>query len=340
MNSSTFFTLNSTDNRANIRISGAAALAVLQLLLNFIPSIILNSLIVASYRHCRHLRTPYNFLYVCFSGLSIFSNIILAILGTIGHPTALRRGVCLYTHLEIKSQHILVYTLPPLTIALINIVQCYVILYGTSKLSFKKVVFLMVAVWSYGVLASLTGVVGYLYTVTQPCDTSGFTQSQHGSRIRIGVVFNSLDVLLIDIPCFFVIVITTITSCGCYFKKAQQSTVNMQRRMLLLPILMIGLFVLTSFLSRLLLPLIPILGHTVNFLLLPITATVITLISQFNSFLFAALLIGLNKNFREGIKTMLKDTRMKICGERTPSGQDIDDIPTVPVVYSNSNLNS
>ena len=338
MNSSTFFTLNSTDNRANIRISGAAALAVLQLFLNFIPSIILNSLIVASYRHCRHLRTPYNFLYVCFSGLSIFSNIILAILGTIVHPIALRRGVCLYTHIEVKSQHVLVFTLPPLTIALINIVQCYVILHGTSKLSFKKVVFLMVAVWSYGVLASLTGVVGYLYTVSQPCDTAGLTQSQLGGRIRNGFVFNSLDVLLIDIPCFFIIVITTITSCGCYFKKAQRSTVNMQRRMLLLPILMIGLFVLTSLLSRLLIPLIPILGHMVNFLLLPISATVIRLISQFNSFLFAALLIGLNKNFREGIKTMLKDTRMKICGERTPSGQD--DIPTVPVVYSNSNLNS
>ena len=336
MNSSTVFTSNFTDNRANIRLTGAAALAILQFLLNFLPSIVLNSLIVASYRHCRHLHTPYNFFYVCFSGLSIFSNVILSFLGTIVHPIALRQGVCLYTHIEVKSQHILVFSLPPLTIAMIDIVQCYVILRGTSKLSFKIVASLMVAVWSYGVLLSSIGVIGYLYTVSQPCDTASLTQSELDGRIRKGFVFNSLDVLFIDIPCFFIITISTITSCSCYFKKAQQSRVSMQRRMLLLPVLMIGLFASTSLLSRFLIPLIPILGHKVNFQLLPISAIVVRLISQFNSFLFAVLLIGLNKNFREGIRTVLKDTRMKICGKQAPSGQD--NIPTVPVVYSNNHL--
>ena len=95
---------------------------------------------------------------------------------------------------------------------------------------------------------------------------------------------------------------------------------------------MISFFLLTTLISRLLIPLIPILGHGFGLSrLIPILGTVLRLVSQSNSFLFAALFIGLQRNFKKGIKTMLKRARMRImrrgaCVRVVPvasvSGQD------------------
>ncbi len=68
--------------RINSRLVGVGVVAVLQFFLNFVPSIALNSLILANYRYCKSLRSPYNLLFVCFSGLSLVSHAVLFILVT------------------------------------------------------------------------------------------------------------------------------------------------------------------------------------------------------------------------------------------------------------------
>ena len=321
-----------TEDTNSGRVFGTILLAILQLLINFVPSTILNSLILASYRHCKELQSPYNLLFVSFSCLSLVSHSILFILGTFVHPIAVSNGVCLYTNVEIKAQHMLVFSLPPLTITLIAFVQCYAILNGVKKLTYKRVVIAISAIWTYGVIVSMVSTTGYLYMIARTCESVNVNLTEGDSRVIIGVVFNTIDAFFIDLPCFVLIIVATITSCSCFYKRSLHPSASVQKRMLFLPILMISFFLLTTLISRLLIPLIPILGHGFGLSrLIPILGTVLRLVSQSNSFLFAALFIGLQRNFKKGIKTMLKRARMRItrrgaCVRVVPvasvSGQD------------------
>ena len=308
-----------TEDTNSGRIFGTILLAILQLLINFVPSTILNSLILASYRHCKELQSPYNLLFVSFSCLSLVSHSILFILGTFVHPIAVSNGVCLYTSVEIKAQHMLVFSLPPLTITLIAFVQCYAILSGVKKLTYKRVVTAISAIWTYGVIVSMVSTTGYLYIIARTChrESVNVNSTEIDPRVIVGVVFSATDAFFIDLPCFLLIIITTITSCGCFFRRSLLPGASVQKRMLFLPILMISFFLLTQLISRLLIPLIPILGHGFGLsILIPIIGTVVRLVSHSNSFLFAALFIGLQRNFKEGMKTMLKRARMRITRRR------------------------
>ena len=297
------------------RVFATILLAILQLLINFVPSTILNSLILASYRHCKELQSPYNFLFVSFSCLSVASHVILFLLGTFVHPIAVSKGVCLYTHVEIKVQHLFVFSLPPLTITLIAFVQCYAILNGVKKLTYKRVAIAISAIWTYGLIVSTMSTTGYLYGISRICESVNLNSTEADTRVIIGSVFNTIDALFIDLPCFVLIIVATITSCSCFYKRSLLPSASVQKTMLFLPILMISFFVLTTFISRLLIPLIPILGHGFGLSkLIPILGTVLRLVSQSNSFLFAALFIGLQRTYREGMKTMLKSARMRIMG--------------------------
>ena len=297
----------------NGRVFWTILFAILQLLINFVPSTILNSLILASYRHCKELQSPYNLLFVSFSCLSLVSHSILFILGTFVHPIAVSNGVCLYTSVEIKAQHMLVFSLPPLTITLIAFVQCYGILNGVKKLTYKRVFIAISAIWTYGVIVSMVSTTGYLYMIARTCEPVNVNSTEIDPRVIVGVVFSATDAFFIDLPCFLLIITTTITSCSCFFRRSLLPGASVQKRMLFLPILMISFFLLTQLISRLLSPLIPILGHGFGLSrLIPIIGTVVRLVSQSNSFLFAALFIGLQRNFKEGMKTMLKRARMRI----------------------------
>ncbi len=213
-------------------------------------------------------------------------------------------------HFEIKAQHFFVFSLPSLTITLIAAIQCYVILAGMKKLTYKRVAVAVVIAWSYGVFVWMISTVGYIYTRSQSCKLTS-TNSTVDERIDIiGTIFNTLDGLFIDIPCFVIISVMTITSCSCFYKKVLNPSTSVQRKMLLLPILMIGFFLFTTILSRSLIPLIPLFRQRLGFL--TALGTLIRLISQSNSFLFAALFLGLQKNFREVVVRMLKSAREKL----------------------------
>ncbi len=297
------------------RLIQVAVLAVLQLFINFIPSTILNSLILASYCHCKNLRSPYNLLFVCFSGLSLVSHIILFILSTIAHPVSVVTGTLyIYLYFEIKIQHFLVFSLPSLTITLIAVIQCYIILFGAKKLTNKRLFAVIAFVWGFGLFVWIISTTGFIYSRSQRYE---FTDTNLNSSSEIdatGIIFVNLDGLFIDIPCFVVIIVVTITSCGCFFKRAHNLSASVQRRILLLPVLMISFFLITNVLSRSLVLLIPLFGRELVFL--PILGIIIRLVSQSNSFLFAALFIGLQKKFREGIVNMLKNVKQKMSSCR------------------------
>ena len=292
----------------------AGTLAVLQLVINFLPSTVLNSLILISYGFFKNLRSPFNLLFVCFSGLSLFSHVVLFILVTFAQPIAIAKDECFrYRHFEIKVQNFLVYSLPSLTVTLISAIQSYIIIAGVKKVTYKRVVVAIISVWSYGVCVWLIGTVGYVYNSIDICGSRSANSTITEAHI-VRTLFSVLDGLFIDIPCFVVILIMTITSCGCFYRKVNNPSINLLRRMLLLPILMISFFFFTTVLSRSLNILVPLfglrrLGLSRSF---PILGITIRLISQSNSFLFAALFIGLQKKFRKGIVEILRGIKQKI----------------------------
>ncbi len=238
-------------------------------------------------------------------------------LTTIVHPIALVTNACLYTYFEFEIQHLLVFILPSLTITLIATFQCYAILAGMIKVTYKRVIIAIVITWSAGLIFSITGSIGYIYTSFRskcgPTPTNATLSKLDFDYLRTAFVI--IDGVLIDIPCFVVILVMTAISCGYFYKYTQNPNAIIQRKMFLLPILMTTFFLFTTLLARFLFPVVIILdrsglGIPRDY---PISiGTLLRLVSQSNSLLFAALFIGLQKNFRKGIVNMLKNVRQRL----------------------------
>lgn len=297
-------------------VTGTTILAILQVFINFIPSIIINSLILASYHHCKKLRTPYNLLFVVFSILSIASDAVLFIFSSIVRPITATSGTgaCVFTFIEIKVQNLLVFSLPPLLIALMACIQCYVIVKGAKKLTHKKITLAIAIMWSYGLIIWTVSTVAFVYNLNKSnCEPDNglnktMRETQHTHRHRtIGRISHTvIDMTFVVVPSFFMILVSTIISCSCFYKKSLNPSSSLQRKMLLLPILMISFSFTTELLSRILITTTSLLDLKV------VTTTTLRLISQSNSILYGGLFIGLHKEFRMGIRTTLRDMKISV----------------------------
>lgn len=298
------------------RVGTITVTGALLFVISYLPSIILNSLIVASYVRCTFLRTPLNLLFASFSGLSLVSHVVLLLIGSVLHPIMILNGVCVWTEVDYAMLSFFVFALTPLTIAVIALFQCLII--GGTVVSYRHAAIALIVTWTYAIVIMLIALIvevtlTLMYSPVRTCTPVGLPQDQREFRVNLRVASNVIQAVLFDIPCFVLITIGTITSCVRYHKNILRREAGLQRRILLLPILMIGFLSFTTLVSRLLVPFVPVFAVRLqNSLLTPISYVLVRLLSQSNSFLFAGLLIFLNKGYRKGIKNVLLDFKKNL----------------------------
>ena len=274
---------------------------------------------MASYVRYRFIRTPLNLLFTCFSGMSLVTHVVMFFEASVAYPISLLNGICIWTEVDNSFLNCFVFALTSLTITMVALLQCLII--GGRSPSYRQVGLALILVWMYVLAISLITLIVEVtlisyYAPQHACAPFTLSQEAQDYRLTVRFALTATRGVMFDIPSLLLSSVSTITSCVRYHKNVIQREQSVQRKMLLLPILMIGSLSLTTLLSRLVAPLIPLFVHNLSRTqinqVVPAFAVVVRLLSQANSFMFAALLIFLNTAYRKGLKMILMDLKKRL----------------------------
>ena len=314
------------------RVHLATSDGVVQFVLVMIPSFILNSLIVASYVRCKFVRNPLNLLFAGFSAVSIVGHVMVTLISFIGFPIGLVRGDCALSETSTFVRGLFILTLGPLTVTCISVAQCLIVVWGRQVVTYRRVVVTLSVVWTYALILRL---ILYVVDVSLVDNNPAFCSTPREERslkLFLRISRNIVAAATIDIPTLIIVIVSTVTSCARYQKHSIRKEGELQRKMLLLPILFSTFLFVTTFLSRFVFSLLPLFLFEPSIRVrvqssIPYVAGTIEFLSISNSPLFAALLIYLNISYRKGIKEILSKA---LCSNRksanrvhpivTPSG--------------------
>lgn len=231
----------------------------LYLLLITIPSFILNGLLLMTFFKVKELRTPSNLLSVHFSVIGL-------IVSTIYSPFAIAAFInvmifceCSVLYYHWVLGHVFHFGLYPLNILILTISYLMILKFSSSILTMFRAVIAIVIIWFISLLSDFPTFfitpsnvfIDCCQTVCNNgsalCDTplqQSFTPRLFSNASNL--YFHIRDFIIILIPSVIVFVVTA-TSYYIYRKSSIKSTISLEVRMLLLPIIMtltIGIYLL------------------------------------------------------------------------------------------------
>lgn len=215
-----------------------------------VPSLALNTLIVASYITTKGLHTPSNLLsvHLCIIGLIVsvfYSPITIA-----AFTTVMTSCQCTVLYFHWLIGHIFHFTLYPLSILLLTISYFVILKFSSSALSFRKVCISLSIIW----LLSTVGHLPIIFltpedTFVECCETICLNETAicNGSIFQTftphtfstaGRIYYNIRVELFIIVPSLLVFITSAAAYYFYKKAVINSGSDLKVRMLLLPVLM------------------------------------------------------------------------------------------------------
>ena len=215
----------------------------------FIPSLVLNGLILITFAKTKKCRTPSNLLSVHMSIIGLISILCYSTLSMPAFTLSIINCECDLTYYKWILAHIFHFALYPFNITAISASYCLILKYSSSILTFRRVAAVLIGMWIVPILGNVPTVFlvplndfvtcceGLCFNDTYICDdlTGAFTPNLFS--IESEVFFIIQDVAFIIIPGILVFVCTALSY---YIFKSSviQPNNSLKRRMFLLPIVM------------------------------------------------------------------------------------------------------
>ena len=221
----------------------------LYIILIFIPSLLLNGLILITFAKTKKRRTPSNLLSVHISIIALISILFYSTLSIPAFALSVINCDCDLTYYKWLLAHIFHFALYPLNIAAISASYCLILKYSSSILTFPRVIAVLIGIWIASVIGNVPTVFlvplhdfvtcceGLCLNDTYVCDdlTGAFTPNLFS--IETEIFFIIQDIVFIIAPCILVFVFTALSF---YIFKSSilHPKSSLKRRMFLLPIVM------------------------------------------------------------------------------------------------------
>ena len=221
----------------------------LYIILIFIPSLLLNGLILITFAKTKKRRTPSNLLSVHISIIALISILFYSTLSIPAFALSVINCDCDLTYYKWLLAHIFHFALYPLNIAAISASYCLILKYSSSILTFPRVIAVLIGIWIASVIGNVPTVFlvplhdfvtcceGLCINDTYICDdlTGAFTPNLFS--IETEIFFIIQDIVFIIAPCILVFVFTALSF---YIFKSSilHPKSSLKRRMFLLPIVM------------------------------------------------------------------------------------------------------
>ena len=214
------------------------------------PSFILNGLILLTFFKAKELRTPSNLLSVHFSVVGIIVSTIYSPFAVAAFINVMIFCDCSVLYYHWFFGHIFHYGLYPLNILILTLSYLLILKYSTSVLTIFRALMAIIIIWILSVLSNFPAIlitppsvfIDCCETVcdngTEMCSTpleQSFTPRLFSQASN--VYFHIRDGLIILMPSVIVFVATASSYC-IYRRSTMKSSLSLEVRMLLLPILM------------------------------------------------------------------------------------------------------
>lgn len=221
-------------------------------LLILLPSIFVNGLVVLTFCRVKDLRTPLNLLTVHISVIGILTTIFYSSVAVPTFATSMLHCSCELSYYKWNLAHVFHFSIYPLNILALAACYFFILKFSSKAITFKLVFIILVVIWFISIAINIPAVITVPYnqfvTCCQEvcfnqssfCDTStplnkSFAPNSFSTESVI--YFRFRDTLMVIVPSFFVIVFSSATYIV-FWKSIINATIELHRRMLLLPILM------------------------------------------------------------------------------------------------------
>ena len=219
-------------------------------LLIVLPSIFLNVLIVVTFCYIKDLRTPSNLLSVHISIIGILTTMLYSSVAAPTFATQMLQCNCRSVYYKWLFAHVFHFSMYPLNILVLSASYFFILKFSAKIITFKRVFIILAIIWFISIAVNIPNVfivpfkkfkaccegvcLNQTYICDVPLNTSFApneftTESAHYFRARYSLV--------VVIPTVFVFIFSSATYIV-FWKSIINATIELRRRMLLLPILM------------------------------------------------------------------------------------------------------
>ena len=319
------FSENATSFIGDIRnfIVLNSVLTPLYLLFVIVPSLLTNGVVLLLFVKKKELRSPINLLTVnhCFSG--IFGNLLNGFLTLVAYPISLSYGSCAIETIMVGATIWTTFGISTINLAAISVGIYVTLKYNNTshRLTYRKVIIVIAAVWIYTALWAIILAVIVRYLRSLRCflytDNYELINSEDTFNLQTGSLYQILLYitrdLLVDMVSRTLVVIFTVAS----YRRFRKLTINppegLTRRMLLLPVLTTIMSTIVNFFSGVLLIAVNNGYGAVSVSLedyerspLYYIQTIFQFLVEYNAIAYGCLLIYLNNGIRAAYKDTIK----------------------------------
>ena len=220
------------------------------LLLIVLPSIFLNGLIVVTFCYIKDLRTPSNLLSVHISIIGILTTILYSSVAVPTFATQMLECTCGLAYYKWNLAHVLHFSMYPLNILVLSASYFFILKFSAKIITFKVVFVILAIIWFISIAVNIPTVFIVPYQRFVSCCEGVCLNQTYICDVPLNIsfapneftedsiqYFRVRDSLLVVVPTFFVIIFSSATYIV-FWKSIINATIELHRRMLLLPILM------------------------------------------------------------------------------------------------------
>ena len=219
-------------------------------LLIVLPSTFLNGLIVVTFCYIKDLRTPSNLLSVHISIIGILTTILYSSVAVPTFAIQMLQCNCRLAYYKWYFAHLLHFSMYPLNILVLSASYFFILKFSAKIITFKRVFIILAIIWFISIAVNIPNVFivpfkkfkacceGVCLNQTYICDVPLNTSfAPNEFTTESAQYFRARYSLVVVIPTVFVFIFSSATYIV-FWKSIINATIELRRRMLLLPILM------------------------------------------------------------------------------------------------------
>ncbi len=281
-----------------------------------VPSLLFNGAVILVFLTKKEIRSPFNLLTINQCCAGIVSNLLNGVLFLVVDPIELKRGTCRLETVLLGTVVWFHYGVYMINMAAVSTCMYFTLRYGSSFITYKKIVPVIGIVWLYPALwaallsysvRNITSVRCQTFTETEPTTSNSSSYSYSVDQV---LPFVMRDVM-IDVVARVMVAVFSVASYRRFRRNTINPTARLTRRMLLLPILMTSLLTFLSLSTGVLL--IGLNGgygvvvtpHEYENSSLLYIQEITQLAVEFDAIVYVLLLIYFNNNMRSALKGLL-----------------------------------
>ena len=220
------------------------------LLLILLPSIFLNGLIVVAFCYIKDLRTPSNLLSVHISLIGILTIILYSSVAVPTFATQMLQCNCRSVYYKWFVAHVLHFSMYPLNILVLSASYFFILKFSAKVITFKRVFIILGIIWFISIAVNIPNLLIVPFKSFRACCEEVCLNQSHICDVPLNTSFAPNEFttesahyfrarysLVVVIPTVFVFIFSTATYIV-FWKSIINATIELRRRMLLLPILM------------------------------------------------------------------------------------------------------